>query len=470
MEPNDKATDSNSNTGAEFVSSNAGNSAAQERINSNEVEEAKELDRNGNGVELQLANETKTIAEQIAEENSCEGKRMYMYELPSEFNSKILEKCSRGMVEWLDFCPHIANQGFGQALPAADWYATDAYMLEIIYHTRMKNYNCLTSDPTAADAFFLPYYSGLDALRFIYGADKARKHEHGTELIQWLDQNAPETWKRWGGSDHFVVMGRTAWDFANSVDNTQGWGTSFLELPAMTNVTALVLERRSWRDREQAVPYPTGFHPSSPSRLREWISTVESSPRSFLFSFIGALRPRIAANIRGALFTQCQQHPSCLLLDCAQLGCSHNPQPISEALLNSTFCLQPVGDSFTRRSTFDSIAAGCIPVFFHNESAYTQYMWHLPKDASLYSVFIPEDAIRGGAMVADVLGSYSAEKIKEMQGHVKDLIDGVLYTDAAAGGVRDAFEVSVEGMLAMAAQGRAHRQQATVYQSQNWKD
>ncbi|XWS09224.1 hypothetical protein CRYUN_Cryun40dG0067200 [Craigia yunnanensis] len=32
---------------------------------------------------------------------------------------------------------------------------------------------------------------------------------------------------------------------------------------------------------------------------------------------------------------------------------------------SSIFCLQPLGDSYTRRSIFDSILAGCIPVLFH---------------------------------------------------------------------------------------------------------
>jgi hypothetical protein len=64
---------------------------------------------------------------------------------------------------------------------------------------------------------------------------------------------------------------------------------------------------------------------------------------------------------------------------------------------SSTFCLQPPGDSYTRRSVFDAMVAGCVPVFFHPASAYLQYRWHLPEDYTRYSVFIPEDpAVRAG--------------------------------------------------------------------------
>uniref|UniRef100_A0A0E0ED15 Uncharacterized protein n=1 Tax=Oryza meridionalis TaxID=40149 RepID=A0A0E0ED15_9ORYZ len=37
-------------------------------------------------------------------------------------------------------------------------------------------------------------------------------------------------------------------------------------------------------------------------------------------------------------------------------------------------------DSYTRKSTFDSMLAGCISVFLHPASAYNQYTWHLPRD------------------------------------------------------------------------------------------
>jgi hypothetical protein len=43
----------------------------------------------------------------------------------------------------------------------------------------------------------------------------------------------------------------------------------------------------------------------------------------------------------------------------------------------ATFCLTPPGDSLTRKSLFDSLLAGCIPVVFSSATA-SQYVWHLP--------------------------------------------------------------------------------------------
>ena len=60
--------------------------------------------------------------------------------------------------------------------------------------------------------------------------------------------------------------------------------------------------------------------------------------------------------------------------------CEKSPEKVIGMFQNSIFCLQPPGDAYTRRSTFDSMLAGCIPVFFHPHTAYTQYWWYFPKN------------------------------------------------------------------------------------------
>lgn len=74
----------------------------------------------------------------------------------------------------------------------------------------------------------------------------------------------------------------------------------------------------------------------------------------------------------------------------------HQSGYVMEVFQSSEFCLQPSVDSYTRRSIFDSILAGCIPVFFHPGSAYVQYLLHLPKDYKSYSVFTSEEDVKDG--------------------------------------------------------------------------
>ncbi|PQQ04785.1 hypothetical protein Pyn_11195 [Prunus yedoensis var. nudiflora] len=81
-------------------------------------------------------------------------------------------------------------------------------------------------------------------------------------------------------------------------------------------------------------------------------------------------------------------------------------------MLQASFCLQPPGDTPTRRSTFDSIVAGCIPVFFEESSARAQYRWHLPEDQfGEFSVFIAkEDVVFKGMRFWMCLGAYQEGK------------------------------------------------------------
>ena len=89
-----------------------------------------------------------------------------------------------------------------------------------------------------------------------------------------------------GRNDHFMVTGRTTWDLSRApIEKGTNWGTSLLELPAMANVTTLLVESRTWMDREQAVPYLTSFHLKSQQELKEWTETVASARRDFLKHF-----------------------------------------------------------------------------------------------------------------------------------------------------------------------------------------
>lgn len=118
---------------------------------------------------------------------------------------------------------------------------------------------------------------------------------------------------------------------------------------------------------------------------------------------------------------------------------------------SSVFCLQPAGDSCTRRSTFDSILAGCIPVFFHPCSAYTQYTWYLPQDYRTYSVFIPESDVRDGKVsIEEVLLEIPDRTVRKMREVVIGLIPKIVYADPRSkwlGRIEDAFDLAVRGVI-----------------------
>ena len=138
-------------------------------------------------------------------------------------------------------------------------------------------------------------------------------------------------------------------------------------------------------------------------------------------------------------------------LDCVH-GANNceDPSKVMKAFQSSVFCLQPPGDSLTRRSIFDSILAGCIPVFFHQGSAYEQYVWNLPKDHTTYSLFIPlNDLKEKKVLINETLLRVPKKEVLAMREEVIKLIPKIVYADPRyrLESLEDAFDIAVKGVL-----------------------
>ncbi|KAJ3683954.1 hypothetical protein LUZ61_013118 [Rhynchospora tenuis] len=386
----------------------------------------------------------------------CTGRYIYAYDLPDKFNSDIVRDC-RNLLPWHHMCPSVSNMGLGprvrgtgSVLTAGGWHFTNQWVLDFIFHNRMKQYGCLTSNSSQADAIFVPYYAGLDTGRRLWNHNITERDLLLVELFDFL-RSRPE-WLAKGGRDHFLLSGRTTWDFRRQGDDSHLWGGKLLTLPEVKNMTVLLIESCPWgNENEFAIPYPTNFHPSKGSQVLAWQEKVRSVNRQWLFSFVGARRPDQVLSIRDQVVGQCLNSTRCNLLDCASPANDCNsPNTIMSLFERSTFCLEPPGDSPTRRSIFDAMLAGCIPVFFNPHSAYTQYRWYLPTNYTEYSVYIPEDDVREGRVrIEQVLSKYNVEQIGEMKDTVIRLIPTLIYKDPShkTESVRDAFDVAIDGVL-----------------------
>ncbi|KAK8550885.1 hypothetical protein V6N12_039568 [Hibiscus sabdariffa] len=386
--------------------------------------------------------------------DQCAGRYIYIHNLPRKFNHDLLETC-RSLSFWTDMCECASNLGLGSPLPRDDklysrrgWFNTNQFLLEVIFHNRMKQYKCLTKDPSVASAIYVPYYAGLDVGRYLWDPDGFMRDYDAVNLVKWL-ASRPE-WKRMWGRDHFLVAGRINWDFRRDPKNESDWGNELLNFHESRNMTSLVLESCPWNYNDFAIPYPTYFHPSRDSEVLQWQSRMRGLKRRFLFSFAGARRPHLHESIRNELIDQCLATRRCRFLECDKTRKCHKPAYLLNLFQSSIFCLQPPGDSYTRRSIFDSIIAGCIPVFFHPGSAYVQYIWHFPKDYRKYSVFIPERDVKSGkANIERILQSVSRERREAMRDEVINMIPSVIYADPSSGlrKIEDAFDLTVKGVL-----------------------
>ncbi|XP_056690567.1 probable xyloglucan galactosyltransferase GT11 [Spinacia oleracea] len=387
----------------------------------------------------------------VVQEDPCSGRYIYMHDLPTRFNHDLVTKCHE-LSEWFDFCPYVINEGFGPELNEKSWYATNQFMLSLIFHNRMKNYECLTSSSLIASAIYAPFYPGLEIGRFLWGGfNSSVKDAAALDFASWLREK-PE-WARMLGKDHFFVAGRINWDFRRPRNTNFGsWGSILLNLPEVKNMTMLTIESSPYGSNDFAIPYPTYFHPSDDREVFEWQDQVRKSRnRTYLFAFGGAPRPNMTGSVRGELINQCinMSRNRCRLINCYHKDdLCNSPRNLIKVYMQSDFCLQPPGDSYTRRSTFDSILAGCIPVFFHPGSAYIQYLWHFPKNYTKYSVFIPIDGIKNGSVnVGELLSKIPESYVSVLREEVISLIPRVIYAQNKLERSEDAFDVAVKRVL-----------------------
>ncbi|KAH7431254.1 hypothetical protein KP509_08G039400 [Ceratopteris richardii] len=401
-------------------------------------------DERGNAFALNVYKES-------APDSQCKYGYIYVYDLPPMFNEEIISDCISLNV-FQNVCNTLLNDGLGPSLgdasplgQNASWFMSDQFTSEIVFHRRMLQHSCLTDEPEKATGFYVPYYGGLDVGRYLWSGYSAERRDRvGSRLLEWLAEQRP--WKRNRGLGHFMMIGRISWDFRRSRD--EDWGSGLFHNPSMRNMTRLIIEKNPWEYMEMGVPYPTNFHPRSDTELMLWQSYIRSLHRGSLFSFAGARRSSFNNDFRGILLDQCQQAKRCRSLDCSNRVCDNNQRTL-ELFMSSIFCLQPRGDSFTRRSIFDCLLAGTIPVFFWHRSAYMQYKWHLPDEPGSYSVFISKHAIRNGTQIEDVLMAIPPEKVRRMREVVISMIPRIVYaaSSLAMKHHQDAFDVSVEGVM-----------------------
>ncbi|KAK3143930.1 hypothetical protein QOZ80_4AG0306750 [Eleusine coracana subsp. coracana] len=402
-----------------------------------------------------------------ADAGACGAGLVYVYDLPPEFNHDLVDDCE-SLWPWYSFCPYLDHGGFGQraaTLPVfldvtpntslPNWYNTDQFQLEVIVHRRLLPHPCRTTDPARAAAFYVPFYAGLDVGSHLWGdnATVADRDRAGLRLLRWLRNQT--SFRNSGGWDHFITLGRITWDFRRYGDD--GWGTRFVLTPGMENVTRLAIEADPLDAMDVAVPYPTGFHPRAARDVRAWQRHVLALRRRTLFGFAGAPRAGFRDDFRDVLLEECEDagRARCRSVDCTGTRCTDNGAAVLKLFLGTKFCLQPRGDSFTRRSLFDCMVAGAVPVLFWRQTAYDQYRWYLPArsrgEEREWSVFIDPRELRvGNVSVREVLEGFSQQRVRRMRERVVEMIPRIVYAsspDGLGGGMADALDVALDGVL-----------------------
>jgi hypothetical protein len=97
-------------------------------------------------------------------------------------------------------------------------------------------------------------------------------------------------------------------------------------------------------------------------------------------------------------------------------------------MTHSLFCLQPPGDSPTRKSFYDSILCGCIPVIFKENQI--PYAFSSILDYHGFSVVIDISSfIQNHEHIENILRKISASRIKNMQRRLDEISKFMQYSE-----------------------------------------
>jgi hypothetical protein len=160
------------------------------------------------------------------------------------------------------------------------WFRTNQFSLEVLFHHRLQTHPCRVGDPSDAQLFFVPFYTGLEIKR-TWANHPATANRFNQVFYPLL--NCPYFQKR-RGEDHFMAFGRMGMEF--------GFYGEFLTL--LRNVTKVMIEV-GWTQeglrtgREIGAPYSTEFHPAELADVKRHQDLVRRARRDVLVSYAGAV-------------------------------------------------------------------------------------------------------------------------------------------------------------------------------------
>jgi len=334
------------------------------------------------------------------------------------------------------------------------------FQLGCIFYTSLQRWPRRVYDPAEADLFFIPSFmnDGYHRINQTLCPDA----DFLVQRLPYLDADT--------ASRHFWVSPNTGW-----VGQVCDVFSSQSEDPSpsarlLAKTTKLALEDRSsggsfgteeWdrgtklmptqqgvprAENLHSIPYPSmlsGLDASSMESWRQWVESPE--PRPFVASALWGFHG-LASSVerRVKLTVQCVTKPKeCLFIDIVHRNMT-NTEILTSAYDKSTFCLQPPGDTPSRKGIVDAIMFGCIPVLFTEDQAQL-WPWHVGR---WEDVAVLLDA--GSQDVIGHLRSIPESEVRRLRGNIAGLMPRLLYNMPGQPAPDDALATTLDAIWKLA--------------------
>ncbi len=369
--------------------------------------------------------------------------KVFVYDLPAKYNIDLV-KCVH---EKDGACFKTDSCGMGNHLYDEENLAihnTWQFSLELVLHHKLLFSPYRTLNTSEAAVFYVPYYAGLACFCHQQWHDKAVKgiKANVDGIMDYLN-DLPHYRE---GLPHIMALGKIEREhFSNTCP--------LLKHPNSRNLTILGIEmeanvnhRRYFSKHLEpliVVPYPSYAH-FHPTKTDSYLKAVEDSNRN-IYLFLAAsvrrsnpFRAKILDQFLAVYTEKSYKHyfhtnsldlksKVCKVwLSTPECRGGHHLTTV-EWMKHATFCLQPPGDSPTRKSLYDAILSNCIPVVFNIKKYTVIYPFQPTINYSKLIVWIPEELVNKD--IAQYLRAHvSTQQIADLQQYGRTIMKYLQYS------------------------------------------
>lgn len=275
-------------------------------------------------------------------------------------------------------------------------------LLRLIFRLKTSSRCTITTDPHKADIFMVPLFPKPKPARRIcngftiedleghlthFTAETAHKHFIVLQKGHRKYDNCGSWWKQPTGLFRKVI--RIAYSLPWRSKDAHEYG------PPRANLRMLdTVARESGSFLNDSVAYPHLYSVPYPASRELWGANASSaedeiSERPFLLHFGGGFHGVYGLELRKKIVSDCRKadKQQCLV---QKIRKQTDVCALLRGKRQSKFCFEPGGDSPYRKSLYDSISLGCVPVLL---SPYQLLVspWHLGHFRNFSTVFLDRD-------------------------------------------------------------------------------